>query len=701
MREHMLDDAIIRERELVDAALNAAGVSICHVDSSGFFSFDEAARMRFGLEGDYRFAELFRSVGRDNRRDVVDAVYAMRGFAQRHSTEFSFLAPNGQSFWVRAVGHGLDGHCESHCTTVTLLDITADHQAFEALRQSEEHLRYTVEYNPQLPWIADPTGRVIDVTDRWLNWTGMTRETALGEGWLNVAHPDDAEYVTTKIMQAVMTGEQFDVRCRLFLNGEYRWIRAQGYPRRDENGNVIRWYGYTEDIHEHVLVENQIRWNAEHDPLTGLINRSLFNTSLEQALGNALQRLHKVGVLLIDLDHFKEVNDLLGHHAGDRLLQHYAEQLRLTLGQDALVARLGGDEFAILFPHLESQKDLIQWGETILELRQSISLGGGLIDCRASIGAAIFPSHGQLPSELLRHADIALYAAKDGGRGKLLVYEPGMQDEIRERAAMVARARTAVEGGDILAFYQPKVSLITGELTGFEALLRWRDNMGKIHAPASIMAAFEEAEVADMLGHAMLEHVIRDIAEWEHQGLRYGNVAINAAPAEFRRANFAPRLISRLREAGLRPEAIEVEITEGVFLGRGADYAKEAIDLLSKHGTPIVLDDFGTGFASLSHLRALPVDMLKIDRSFITHINETNGDAAIVSAIINLGRNLGIKVIAEGIETLAQANVLRSFGCEFAQGYYFGMPTPAAQIPNLIRDWHGIALVPDLSTSAA
>ncbi|MET0138328.1 MAG: EAL domain-containing protein [Sphingobium sp.] len=588
--------------------------------------------------------------------------------------------------WVRAIVRPASEHCERPCAVLTLIDVTSDRTAMEALRQSEEHLRYIVEYNPQLPWIADPQGRIIEVTDRWLSATGMSRETALGEGWFNVTHPGDIDHVNAQIMLALTTGNPFDVRMRLCVGGHYRWMRAQGYPRR-EKGEIIRWYGYTEDIHEQVLVEDQIRWNAEHDPLTGLANRLLFNTSLEKALGAALQCLHRVGVLLIDLDHFKEVNDLLGHHAGDSLLQHYAGRLREMLPADAIVSRLGGDEFAILFPLLADRGELMAWGEAILELRQDISIGGAPVDCRASIGAAIFPDDGQLPSELLRHADIALYAAKDGGRGKLLTFESKMQDEVQERAAMVARARTAAKSGDILAFYQPKVSLVTGELMGFEALLRWRDAMGNIHAPASIVAAFDEAEVADLLGQTMLAHVIGDIVKWKRMGLAYNHVAINVAPAEFRQNLFATRLIESMRNAGLAPRDIEVEITEGVFLGRGADNAKNAINALSANGTSIVLDDFGTGFASLSHLRALPVDMLKIDRSFISHITEANGDAAIVSAIVNLGRNLGIKVIAEGIETLAQAEVLRSFGCEYAQGYYFGVPTPAEQIPSLIRGW--------------
>ncbi|HEX7820620.1 MAG TPA: EAL domain-containing protein [Sphingobium sp.] len=672
---------------LVDAALAAAGVGLCHVDSNGIFSFDDMTCEKFGIAHTAHFKDVIARVDHDHRRDVAALIRGIHGLPQSRSTELRIKVADGKYYWIRAIARRATEHCDGDCAIVTLIDVTSDREAIEELRQSEEHLRYTVEYNPQLPWIADPQGRIIDVTDRWLAATCMSRETALGAGWFTVTHPGDIDRVNEQIVHALTTGDPFDVRMRLSVNGHYRWMRAQGYPRRDDKGDIIRWYGYTEDIHEQVLVENQIRWNAEHDPLTGLANRLLFNTSLEKALAAAVQCLHRVGVLLIDLDHFKEVNDLLGHHAGDSLLRHYADQLREILPPEVMVARLGGDEFAILFTHLNNREEMVGWGEAILELRQNFALEGGPVDCRASIGAALFPDHGHQPSELLRHADIALYAAKDGGRGKLLTFESKMQDEVRERAAMVARARTAAKSGDILAFYQPKVSLVTGEMIGFEALLRWRDSRGNIHAPASIMAAFEEAEVADLLGQTMLTHVISDIVKWKRMGLAYGHVAINAAPAEFRQNNFAPRLIQSMKDAGLHPSDIEVEITEGVFLGRGADHAKNAIYTLSENGTSIVLDDFGTGFASLSHLRALPVDMLKIDRSFVSHINEANGDAAIVSAIVNLGRNLGIKVIAEGIETLAQAEVLRSFGCEFAQGYYFGVPTPAAQIPDLIRTW--------------
>lgn len=687
----MADGCTASVSGLADAALAAAGISVCHATPSGMLIFDEAAQAMFDVPPEAGFLQIVARVPRMHRRSLFAMIHEVRGLPQQRSAEFRFMASKGRCLWIKASMRRMSGHCAHDCAVVTLLDVTADREVNEALRQSEEHLRYTVEYNPQLPWIADPTGRIIDVTDRWLSATGMSREVALGEGWFAVTHPEDMAAVQEKIVQALTSGIPFDVRARLRVNDDYRWMRAQGYPRRDAQGNIVRWYGYTEDIHERVLAEEQVRWDAEHDPLTGLLNRALFNARLEQSLKVALQSLCRVGVLLVDIDHFKEVNDLFGHHAGDALLQRYAEQLRTTLPADAVIARLGGDEFAILFPRLNDQQELIHWGEQILRLDEPVA------ECRASVGAALFPEHGAHCSELLRHADIALYAAKEGGRCKVLAFESSMQDEVRERAAMVNRARTAAKSGDILAYYQPKVSLATGALIGFEALLRWRDATGRIHTPGSIMAAFEEHEVADLLGRTMLDHVVADVAKWRYMGLGYGSVSINAAPAEFRQATFAPRLIRSMEEAQLRPEDIEVEITEGVFLGRGSHHAKRAIAMLSEHGNRIVLDDFGTGFASLSHLRALPVNTLKIDRSFITDITEKNGDAAIVSAIINLGRNLGIEVVAEGLETIEQVNILKNFECDQAQGYYFGRPTPALQIPALIRNWPGGASSPALA----
>ncbi len=666
-------------------ALRAIGVNRCAVSPDGAITLDSALAARLGVGTPCRPRDLIARCDRDFRAEFLAFARALRHPRNLDLVgHVRLLPPGAQPIVLRVVAPRGPGGAP----WLALLDITEYRRAIQDTRHREAHWRRIVDYNPQCPWIADNEGHMLEVTDRWLAATMMTRELAMGDGWIALTHPDDIEQMMAEIGDLMSRGEPFDVVARMRIGDDYRWMRARAYPHRDADV-ITHWYGYTEDVHEQVLAEERTRWNAEHDPLTGLTNRAHFNVLLERALDQSLHRLERVGVLLIDLDHFKEVNDLHGHQTGDELLISYTARLTRALPPGATAARFGGDEFAVMIPRIGDAEALLASAQRILEIRQTLTGASSETDCRASIGASLYPEHGRNPSELLRSADIALYAAKGSGRGKSLLFEPQMQHEVRERAAMVSRARTAAASGDVLAYYQPKVSLDTGALVGFEALLRWRDSCGKINSPGSIGAAFDDPEVADMLGTAMLAHVITDLRSWTRQGLDYGTVAINVAPAELRRGGFAPRLIEALRDAGMPVGAVEVEVTEGVFLGRGADEAKRAIHQLHEAGIPLSLDDFGTGFASLSHLRALPVDAIKIDRSFISHLADADGDRAIVSAIVTLGHNLGMSVIAEGIETPAQAQALREFGCRYAQGYYFGMPTPAAGIPHLIRGWGG------------
>lgn len=578
-------------------------------------------------------------------------------------------------------------HSARRALDVAMIDITPEQIEIDTLRRSELNLRYIVEYNPQLPWVADPEGHIIDFTDRWLENSGLERDEAQGWGWLAAAHPDDVEECRRRIDASKLSGEPLHMRLRLMVHDSWRWMRAQAYPRRDDSGEIVRWYGYTEDIHESVLVEEQIRWNAEHDPLTGLPNRTLLNNCLDKALNGAIQSLEKVGVLLIDIDNFKDVNDLMGHHAGDELLRHFAARLLQVFNRKALVARLGGDEFAILIEGISAREELLEQAQAALDIRETFSAAGRSLECRASIGAAVFPDDGGSATELLRHADLALYHAKSLGRAQLQPFDKSLLKDVQDRVAMVNRARTAVREGTILTYYQPKILLETGALVGFEALLRWQDNCGNIRSPAEIYAAFDDHDVADMIGQTMTSQAFGDMRMWKELGLEFGHIAINVSSCELKRENFVSRLLDSMSSFAIAPEEIEIEITEGVFLGTGSDVTRAAIDLLHSHDVPLALDDFGTGFASLSHLRSLPVSSLKIDRSFVKGVSTSEGDAAIVAALISLGRALHMKVVAEGIEEKEQAAALRALGCEYAQGFFFGKPTPSSSIPDLIRNW--------------
>ncbi len=579
---------------------------------------------------------------------------------------------------------------------VTLMDRTEEREEIADLNRSVEHLWYTVELNPQLPWVADNENGITRVTERYLKMVGLAEEQALGFlGWMHVLHPDDLPRMQSTIGTAMMNGASHDVRCRFKMaDGSYRWMRSRAFPRRDDEGNIVRWYGYTEDIHEIVLAEIETRWAAEHDPLTGLPNRNLFNQRLDELTSRAADGLGRLGLVMLDLDHFKDVNDILGHHAGDRLLALFAKVLRETITVEATVARLGGDEFAILLPNIEGPEMIERLvGELFTALKTPLRIGGREFDCRASAGSAIFPLHANNASELFKHADIALYEAKNAGRGRFMSFEPAMRSKMQRRVAMINIGREAVENKRLIPYYQPQVSMETGQIVGFEALLRRRDRSGQICLPGTIAEAFKDFEVAEAIGIAMLDMVIADMIAWRDQGLEFGKMSINASAAEFRNRDFITRLIDHMDGAGIPRERLVIEVTEGVFVGRSAPMANDLITELKQAGFGISLDDFGTGYASLTHLREIPVDALKIDRSFIQDLFGEGGvdSAAIVSAIIKLGQGLGKTVVAEGIETERQAEFLRQHGCSAGQGYLFGRPAPRNVVEDLLTQRRKIA----------
>ena len=678
--------------------LASAGVFRCTVDGEGLCHPDSAAS-RFGVQDGQPLVRWLRGLHRIFRKPVLELARAAL-LSGRAEAMLTLEDCDGVMRNVRALAQTRREGAGRPVAELVMIDITMEQAEIARLRRSTENLRLIVEYNPQLPWLADPDGRIIDFTDRWLESSGLEREEAEGNGWLATTHPDDIGPLTQRITHSLTTGEPFDVRVRLMVNDQYRWMRAQAYPRRDDEGRIIRWYGYTEDIHESVLIEEQIRWNADHDSLTELPNRAMFNACLDKALGRALTDFKKVGVFLLDIDNFKDVNDLMGHHAGDDLLKSFAARLKSIFAGEGVVARLGGDEFAILIENADNRQQLADLADRALTIRETLFAAGRSLECRVSVGVAAFPEDGRVATELLRHADLALYRAKSLGRGRVQMFEQSLLEDMQERVAMINRARTAVRDGTIISYYQPKVSLQTGELVGFEALLRWRDSCGTIRSPAEIYAAFDDHDVADMIGQTMTSQVFSDMAAWRARGLAVGHVAINVSSAELRRERFAGRLIETMERFSIAPDSIEIEITEGVFLGAGSDAVRRSIDELHMCNIPLALDDFGTGFASLTHLRSLPVSTLKIDRSFVSGVTARESDGAIVSALITLGRALNMKVVAEGVEEADQSIRLREMGCDYAQGFYFSRPAPSETIPALIQSWSENSAVVSLNRRA-
>jgi diguanylate cyclase (GGDEF)-like protein len=466
------------------------------------------------------------------------------------------------------------------------------------------------------------------------------------------------------------------------------WYEAQARPAC--GGLLVSF----RNINQRKSAEEQTRWAANHDALTGLPNRACFQSHLSETVLVAAAAEQELALLQLDLDHFKEVNDTLGHDAGDALLQAFADRLESCVRASDIVARFGGDEFAIILPGCGADEALAAADKIIDSLRSPFIHEGWVIDCGASIGTSVFPMHGEHPQELLKSADMALYAAKADGRGTAKMFESKIRDTLQKRVSMLSLGRDALRGRQIFPYYQPKIDLITGEVAGFEALLRWHHPRFGVCSPGTIAACFDDFGLATEISDRMIDCALADMRAWLDQGLSFGSVALNAGAAEFRTGRLAESILEQLARSGVPTSRFQLEVTETVFLGAGAESVERDLKMLSAAGVRIALDDFGTGYASLSHLRQFPVDIIKIDRSFISEMQQRPDDAAIVSAIINLGQNLGMDVVAEGIEHADQERQLRQKGCAFGQGFLYSKAFPASEMGTFLRQHSGTQPTP-------
>lgn len=624
-----------------------------------------------------------QQVYEEDRPLVVAAVAASLANAVPLDVKARLRCANGELRWIRSrSAPKLD--CSGKVVRWYGLseDVHEQELTLAKLRESEEHYRYTVELNPQIPWTADPEGNILDAGPRWSELIGTAPQQ-----WVEALHPEDVAATLERWAYSLRTGDRVDLRYRLRgKDGAYKWFRVRAGPRYSEAGAILRWYGVVEDIDDQKTAQDRVNWSATHDPLTQLPNRRLFDTQLAEALAVAESAGEGFALLVFDIDHFKHINDTLGHDAGDAVLRALGDRLRSTIRPGDTIARLGGDEFALVLPGVGSNEEAAAISERLLErLRKPVSHAGITLDCRASIGASIYPVHGITAGDLLKHADLALYSAKAGRRGEFLIFAPHMRAELQQRVSMTNIARTAVQDDRIRAFYQPKIDLRTGRIAGFEALARWVDAAGVIHLPGSISAAFDDHDVSTALTQRMLGQVVAQLRAWSESGLAFGHVALNASAADLHRSDFGDLILQSLHEAGVPPGRLQLEVTETVFLARGADRVERTLRMLSKEGIRIALDDFGTGYASLSHLKQFPVDIIKIDRSFVSDIHSSEQHSAIAEAIITLGKNLRIEVVAEGIETASQARWLLDVGCSIGQGFLFSPAVPAEDLGDLDR----------------
>ncbi|QYE37068.1 EAL domain-containing protein (plasmid) [Polymorphobacter sp. PAMC 29334] len=423
----------------------------------------------------------------------------------------------------------------------------------------------------------------------------------------------------------------------------------------------------------------------QKDFLTGLPNRSAFQKALREAIERQRGEGGRVALLLLDLDHFKQINDWLGHDAGDEVLKDFSTKLRNVVRDEDTVARLGGDEFAIIIHVTDDDDQIASAVKSITgRLADPVQYQGRTIAYRQSIGIALYPDHASNEVDLFRHSDLALIEAKSL-RGAVVSFNSRMLKKLNSHMEFLEEASVALNEQRVTAFYQPKIDLRSGRVIGFEALARYHRPGVAAEHPRMFEALFQDAKLSRSATDQITVKIFADIRRWIADDINFGHVAINASTYDFSDDNFGERLIRLLDESNVSASKIQIEITETVLLDRGQSHVKRALNLLNEAGVKIALDDFGTGHASLIHLKSFPVHFLKIDRSFIKKVTRDHDDAVIVKAMIELGHGLGIEIVAEGIETSEQLRTIIANGCDMGQGYLFSKAVPSNEVDILTQ----------------
>ncbi|HZV97354.1 MAG TPA: EAL domain-containing protein [Methylophilaceae bacterium] len=430
----------------------------------------------------------------------------------------------------------------------------------------------------------------------------------------------------------------------------------------------------------------QMSHMAQHDYLTGLPNRALLNDRLEQAITHALRQHKKVALLYIDVDHFKHINDSLGHTVGDELLKSVAERLLSCVRHSDTISRQGGDEFILLLSEIEHSEDAAVFADKLINvLADPHILPSQQLHITLSIGISVFPDDGSDAETLIRNADTAMYHAKEHGRNNFQYFTQDMNERAVERLSMGENLRRALKNNEFVLHYQPKVSLETGDITGAEALLRWQHPDRGLLYPEQFVSIAEDFGLIVPIGRWALKEACRQMRSWRRKGLYIELLAINISAVELRSKGFVENVRATIVESGVDPTNLEFELTESVLV-HDADPAKTVLRELKDMGLQIAIDDFGTGYSSLSYLRNFPIDTLKVDQSFLHDISIGSSDAVIVSSVIAMGKSLNQQLVAEGVETLEQLQFLQSEGCDEGQGYLFSQPLIAEEFARLLKN---------------
>lgn len=609
-------------------------------------------------------------------------------------TDLGHTIDNRECRLMRADGRGLS--VLKTATKVTLngrmhllesfIDISARKQAEEALRHSEQRFRSLYEQAPLAYQSLDNRGRYLKVNQALLEMLGYQREDLLGRFVGDFMTSESRRQLEQRFHQFIESGAVSGAEFTLLRqDGSAIIVAVNGRVAYDAQGNFQQTHCILHNITERKQAEQKIQRLAYYDALTGLPNRQLLQDRLKQVLAQAHRYQHQVGVLFLDLDRFKRINDTLGHVVGDQFLETIAERLKEWTRESDTVARLGGDEFVIILSAVQKIQDVVNIAAGILEtVSQPIRLGGHEVFCSTSIGIAFYPMDGEDHETLLKNADTAMYAAKDRGRNTYQFFSEEMNHRAMERMTIETHLRGALRNDELLLHYQPQVDLNSGRIVGVEALIRWNHPVRGLMAPDTFIPLAEESGLIIPVGEWVLRSACRQTRIWQDAGFPLRRIAVNLSARQFSQGGLVATVEAVLQETGLDPDCLELELTESALMTNASDAILTLVDLRVR-GIHVSIDDFGTGYSSLSYLKDLPIDRIKIAQEFVRDIPQCEDDATIVEAIIAMGRSLRLQVIAEGVENREQLEFLKQRGCHEMQGYYFSRPLPVDVLTGLMQ----------------
>jgi diguanylate cyclase (GGDEF)-like protein/PAS domain S-box-containing protein len=681
-------DEIDSERVLRVLMRNLDGMIFrCAIDNDWtiHFASDGASALTGYTPDELRLSRqvsLERLTHPEDREAVRDVIMRAISDGMPYRIEYRIICRDGSEKWVRERGSCVIDELGSRVLEGFMEDVSD--QVIAQTHRAEVELRYTSIFENSVVGIFQTTqdGRYLAANQALADLYGFANQAELIAGLSDIARslyvdPNRrAEFADLIARDGRVRDFESEVYCR---DGRRIWISENAHAVCGPDGTLLYYEGTVEDISERRRHQAELQYQATHDPLTGLPNRNLLEDRLTQAISTARRHLRQVAVVFVDLDNFKFINDSLGHAAGDRLLKTVSSRLVGSLRTEDTVARYGGDEFVLILSDQQSVGNIAQTLQRVQDaVRQGIVIDGHDLCVTCSIGAGMYPHDGEDLDTLLSNADAAMYHAKADGKGQFKFYTPALNQAAHERLAMETALRHAIEAGVLTVQYQPKINA-GGAVCGCEALVRWHSTEFGAMSPARFIPLAEETGLIDPITDFVLRTACHDAVGWGDL-----HVAVNISARRFSSADLVQQVREVLQHSGLPAARLQLEITESMLVGN-VDRSIETLKALKALGVRIAVDDFGTGYSSLAYLKRFPIDILKIDRSFVTGCDHDEEAMAIARAIMRLGHSLGMEIVAEGVEHPAEHHALLDEGCEEFQGFLFSRPIAALAMPDFCQ----------------